>query len=460
MNKLGTIRKLYKGKKVLIVGLGKSGAAAFDLISHVGAEISVYDTRDIEWESPKLFKTLQALGVRCFLNGAPVQGDAWDWLIMSPGVSPDQPFIRAAVSAGARFTGDLELAWLIRPGDVIAITGTNGKTTTTSLTGAIYKNAGILSAVTGNIGVPVIETAMSARGGTKMIVEVSSFQLETIHDFVPEIAVFLNLTPDHLDRHKNLTAYGIAKARIFKNQSKDNFLIYNFDDPHVRALAAQSNAQQIPFSRLETRDVGAFVRDGQIVLRDGAAEHVLIAASELRIPGLHNLENALAAAAAAFCGGIPVGTIAQTLRSFNGVAHRLEPVAEIDGVRFVNDSKGTNPDAAIKAVEAVSGGIVLIAGGYDKQADYSAFVRSFKGKVRHLILLGQTAEAIRTAAAAEGFTDVSIVDDMGSCVRLGFELAEPGDTVLLSPACASWGMYSNFEARGDHFKEQVSRLSI
>jgi UDP-N-acetylmuramoylalanine--D-glutamate ligase len=258
-----------------------------------------------------------------------------------------------------------------------------------------------------------------------------------------------------------MATYGAMKARITENQTQEDFLVYNADDPETVKIISQSKASLMPFSRLsEPEGAAAFVRDEKIVLRgrDGA-EHIICGIKELRIPGMHNLENALAAAACAFCGGIDAEVIAKVLREFKGVEHRMELAGVIDGVRFVNDSKGTNPDASKKALDAVDGGIILIAGGYDKHADFAEFIRYFGGRVKHLLLMGETKEKIRQAAEAEGFTQVTVLEDLPACVRLGFEIAKKGDTVLLSPASASWDMYKSYEERGKHFKEIVTSIS-
>ncbi|MDR3364931.1 MAG: UDP-N-acetylmuramoyl-L-alanine--D-glutamate ligase, partial [Clostridiales Family XIII bacterium] len=281
---------------------------------------------------------------------------------------------------------------------------------------------------------------------------------ETTERFRPRIAAFLNLTPDHMDRHKSMENYAAAKAKVFANQGAGDVLVYNADDERVAALAEKALSKKIPFSRQKTFATGAFAQGGQIVFADAGKTVFVIGADELRIPGAHNLENALAAVAIAFAAGIDPAVTAETLGLFKGVEHRLEIVATIGGVRFVNDSKGTNPDAAIKAVEAIGRDIILIAGGYDKNADFTDYIRAAKGRVRQLLLLGATAEKIKACAEAEGLTEITMAGGMGEAVRLGFELARPGDTVLLSPACASWDMYSCFEERGAHFKEKVCEL--
>ncbi|MDR1953259.1 MAG: UDP-N-acetylmuramoyl-L-alanine--D-glutamate ligase [Clostridiales Family XIII bacterium] len=451
--------RVYKNKKVLIVGLGKSGVAALELMSAFGADVAVYDAKDLEREAPQICERVRTLGARAFLNGETPPGEGWDYVVASPGVPLGLPIIESAVTNGAVLTGDLELAYELGNGEFIAITGTNGKTTTTTLVGEIFKQAGIDSAVTGNIGQPVIDAARTAENDCVFITEVSSFQLETINRFRPKISAILNITPDHLDRHGTMEHYAAVKARVFENQGEDDYLIYNLDDETVRRLAESSRAINIPFSVTRSLDRGAFVENDRIVLTNGFGRRLeLMYAKSLRIPGVHNLENALAAAAIAYFGGVVPLRITSALATFQGVEHRLEPVAIVDGVHFVNDSKGTNPDAAMRAIDAMEPHIVLIAGGYDKHADFHPFIRRCRGKVSHLLLMGQTAETIRRAAEDEGFTSVMICGGMEECVERGFELAEPEDTVLLSPACASWDMYTCFEERGEHFKRVVEAL--
>jgi UDP-N-acetylmuramoylalanine--D-glutamate ligase len=461
------MKSRYAGKKVLIVGMGKSGAAAMKAFARAGASVTVYDAKDIEWGDRELFTRITELDIPRYFNGAEPESEGWDYLVKSPGVPPDLPFIAAAVKNGATLLSDLDPAYELADGDFIAITGTNGKTTTTTLVGEMYEAAGAPCAVTGNIGVPVIETVGKAAPGTVFITEISSFQLEDAREFRPKVAAILHLTPDHLDRHGTMENYGAAKAKVFAYQTKDDYLVYNADDAAVTQLVGEARSRHFPFSRMKELATGAMVRDGRLVIADpgrsvaqaGGGVIDLIAVGELRIPGAHNVENALAAAAIAYCGGIAPKVIAASLRSFRGVEHRMEHVATIDGVNFVNDSKGTNPDASLKAIEASKPGILLIAGGYDKQSDFRPFVRAFGGKVKHLLLMGATAERFKAEAEAEGFTNATICKDMGACVRLGFELATPGDTVLLSPASASWDSYACFEERGDHFKKVVDDLS-
>ncbi|MDR1573057.1 MAG: UDP-N-acetylmuramoyl-L-alanine--D-glutamate ligase [Clostridiales Family XIII bacterium] len=447
-------------KKLLIVGLGKSGLAAARAAKALGAALWGYDAKGRDAlcaDAAALF----GAGERLYAGGdAPGREAVFDALVLSPGVPTDLPFIARARESGTEILGEIELAYRIGGGRYIAVTGTNGKTTTTTLIGEICKGAGRKTEVVGNIGIPAVSRAPAPTDAeTLMVAELSSFQLETIRDFRPAVSVLLNITPDHLDRHKTPENYTAAKARIYMNQDASDRFVVNRDDAAAFALSEGCKASVFPFSRRRRLDVGAFVSDGQICVRGASGEEVrLCGTDELRIPGAHNTENALAAAAAAFCVGIPAADIARALRRFEGVAHRLELVDVKGGVRFVNDSKGTNPDSSIKAVEATAPGILLIAGGYDKHADFDAFVASFGGKVKRLLLMGATAEKIRDAAFACGFRDVTLCADMEACVTAGFRAARPGDTVLLSPACASWDMYACFEERGEHFKQCVRGL--
>lgn len=451
-------KKELKDKRVLVAGLGRSGEAAVRALCGLGADVTAYDG-NAEYElSDEFGRFLSENEIRCGFGGVPdVSG--FDMLVLSPGVPTDLPFIIEAEENGVEIIGELEAAYRYGKGRYIAITGTNGKTTTTTLVGEIFKNAGRKTEVVGNIGVPVIAKAMEADDDTWLVCEVSSFQLETTDTFRPEVSAILNLTPDHIDRHKTMENYGLAKARIFMNQDKDNYLVINFDDKVCFSLAKNSDATIVPFSRKDPMLFGAYVHDDKIAVRGSEGEITeLCGIDELIIPGTHNLENALAAAAISYFAGIEPDVIADTLRTFRGVEHRIESCGEIDGVKFVNDSKGTNPDAAIKAIEAIDGDIVIIAGGYDKGSQYEKFVDAFDGKVKHAVLLGATAVKIKDACERAGFTNTIILKDMDDCVSEAYRLAKKGDTVLLSPACASWDMYPNFEERGRDFKQCVDSL--
>lgn len=448
-----------KNKKILIVGFGKSGIAAMEAMEQLGAEVYVQDSKSEDKVDSRLIERLKKSGIKYYFGRKPEDMSIFDMLILSPGVPPGLEFIQQAKAAGAEIAGELEIAYRIGEGNYVAITGTNGKTTTTSLVGEIFQKAGKTAYVVGNIGVAVISKALIAEEDSWMITETSSFQLETVSKFKPVVSALLNLTPDHLDRHKTMENYGLAKAKIFENQDENDYLVINYDDKLCYDLAKECKATVVPFSRMEELSFGAFVKDDYIVIKDQNGKLTRFCRTdELSIPGDHNLENVLAATAIAYFSGLDSESITAALIEFQGVEHRIEFCGEIDGVRFVNDSKGTNPDASIKAVQAVKGGIVLIAGGYDKGSSYDELIEAFDGKVKHMMLLGKTAPIIKSTAERHGFTNCIMAKDMEECVREGFRLAESGDTVLLSPACASWGMYTNFEKRGEHFKECVKNL--
>ncbi len=448
-----------KDKKVLVVGLGKSGIAAAEAMIKLQADVHVQDSKTEDAVDAGQLAYLKENNVTCYFGETPADMAQFDMLVLSPGVPPELAFIQEAKNAGAEVIGELEVAYRFGKGQYVALTGTNGKTTTTTLVGEIFEKSGRETHVVGNIGVAVVSKSLDVDDEAWMVTETSSFQLETICDFKPVVSAVLNLTPDHLNRHKTMENYGAAKARVFENQDENQYLVINYDDKVCYALAEDCKAKVVPFSRLEELDFGAFVKDGYIVIKNEQGELIRFCRTEdLNIPGAHNLENALAAAAVAYFAGIDAEVITKALVEFQGVEHRIEFCGEVDGVRFVNDSKGTNPEASIKAIDAMKGGVVLIAGGYDKGSTFDELIEAFNGKVKHMVLLGKTAPMIKETAEKHGFTASVIVEDMEQCVNEGFRLAEKGDTVLLSPACASWDMYSSFEQRGEHFKECVKKL--
>lgn len=445
-------------KHVLVVGMGMSGIAAAEALRKAGESVDTYDKKENP-EFPVVSKDGKAV---------------YDQLIMSPGVPLSLPFVQEAKEAGSEIIGELELAYRMGNGTYYAITGTNGKTTTTALTGEIFKAAGRKTEVVGNIGVSVISKAVDASEDTCLVTECSSFQLDTTADFRPHVAAILNLTPDHIDRHGSAENYYQAKLKIAKNMVLGDFFVYNADDPETASHMDnfKTGATLVPFSRKTELPFGVFVRKNVIYVRDSGLVHnnggnrflqetEICKTSEIYIPGNHNLENALAAVGVAYFAGIEPAVIKETLRTFRGVEHRLEYAGAIDKIRFVNDSKGTNPDAAIKAVEATKGDIYLIAGGYDKGSSYEEFIASFGKKVKGLYLMGVTAPAIRKTAEEAGFTAITMCKDMKDCVEKAYSDAKAAGkdaTVLLSPACASWDMYNHFEERGEDFKENAKRL--
>lgn len=448
-----------RNKKVLVVGLGKSGIAAAQAMLRLSAEVSIQDSKKEENIDGQLLAFLKGKGVTCYFDRVPSDMSQFDMLILSPGVSPELSFIKEAQKAGVEIIGELEIAYRIGHGRYAAITGTNGKTTTTTLVGEIFKAAKRKTYVVGNIGVAVISASMDAEEDAWLVTETSSFQLETTRYFKPAVSAILNLTPDHLNRHHTMEAYGAAKAKIFANQREDGYLVINYDDKTCYALAKNCKAKIVPFSRKEQLPFGTFVKDGQIVIKIENGDIIEICGTdELLIIGSHNLENALAAAAICYFAGIDPKIIGDTIRTFSGVAHRLEYCGSVDGVKYYNDSKGTNVDAAVTAIRAIEKNILLIAGGDAKGQEFDEFVKEFDGSVKKLILLGRDGHLIQEAAEKIGFTDIVSCKNMDECVRTAAQTAQPGDTVLLSPACASWDMYDNFEQRGEHFKQCVSGL--
>ncbi len=448
----------WRGCRVLVVGLGKSGVAAAKVLAAKGAEVTVTDIKPAEALGGPLGE-LAGLPVRVVAGHYPeVGGDRFDLVIQSPGVPLHIPPLAQAREAEIPIWSEIELAFAWVQGPVVAITGTNGKTTTTALTGQIFQDAGRRTVVAGNIGVPLVQETVQAVPGTVFVVEVSSFQLECTRQFRPQVAVILNITPDHLDRHGTMEAYIQAKARIFALQQSSDWAVLNYDDPVVRSLANQVPGRVLFFSRENQLPEGVFVRDGEITVRLGDRDTVICRSADVRLRGAHNLENALAAVAASWVMGIAPDNIAHTLATFPGVPHRLEQVGELNGVKFINDSKATNPDAAIKALDAFTLPLVLIAGGRNKGSDFSPFAAKIKEKVKAVVLVGEAREAIGQALADIGFEAVYPCDTFAGAVHTAARLAEPGDVVLLSPACASWDMFNNFEERGDLFRHLVGEL--
>ena len=440
-------------EKVLIAGLGRSGFACAGLMADE-ADVSVWDAKSESNFDPEAIKGLRDIGIKTYFEKLPEEH--FDRLVLSPGISPKLDWIKSMEASGCFVSGEIEESFARCAGTFFAITGTNGKTTVTSLVGEIVKAAGIDCCVCGNIGLPVSAKVPQAGPDTIMVTEISSFQLETAHTFSPHVSAILNLSPDHLDRHGSYEEYVRVKSRIFRNQTEGDYFVYNAQDEILCDLIKDVPCEAVPFSSAKELEKGAFVRDGEIVVKDGEIT-ALCKTSELKIPGKHNLENALAAAAVCWFGGIPAEAISKGLKSFAGVEHRIEFVREINGVRYVNDSKGTNPDASIKAVEATDTPILLIAGGYEKNSDFSELIACFDGRVKELLLIGATAERFAQCAMSLGYPKehVHFAKDMKECVSLASELAQSGDTVLLSPASASWDMYKNFEERGNDFKSIV-----
>jgi UDP-N-acetylmuramoylalanine--D-glutamate ligase len=445
-----------KGKRILVVGAGKSGLAVSHFLAGKGAFAVLADSNIPPCPSGEL-EQLEGAGVVLSLGGYPeVRSHTFDMVVLSPGVPLTEEPAKSAMKYGIALTGELELAYLFATAPIVAITGTNGKTTTTTLIGEIFKKAGRETLVGGNIGLPLV-TEVERYGPEAVIVaEVSSFQLETIRSFKPRVAVILNITPDHLDRHGNMAGYTATKARIFENQGAGDYTVLNYDNPQTAGLGDSTCGRKIFFSTRQIIKPGVYVKDGEIMSDLDGSPEAICRAAEIGIPGAHNLENALAAVAATKVAGVGNDIIAGVLREFKGVSHRLEFVAEINGVKYINDSKGTNPDASIKALEAYTEPVVLIAGGKNKGSDFGEFAAKVKERVRVLVVLGQSAELIADAARAKGFDNIQKADDFEEAVVLAHQAARDGEIVLLSPACASWDMFKSYEERGDLFKKIVS----
>lgn len=447
-----------KGKTFLVVGTGISGLAALKLLKKKEADVILFDSNakltreEIEEKLPERLEFDLILGE---LSERVL--DRIDIAVLSPGVPTDLPFVQNLQDRKIPVWGEIELAYQFSKGRLFAITGTNGKTTTTALTGEIMKTYYDSVFVVGNIGLPYTEYALDMTDDSVTVAEISSFQLETIHEFKPEISAILNITPDHLNRHHTMECYIETKGYIAKNQTKDNVCVLNYEDEHLQKLAKELPADVFWFSSERTLERGIWLEGDTIVYCD--TERIPVCTiHEMNLLGKHNYENVMAAIAITMHAGVPLDCIKKAIKEFQAVEHRIEFVKEVKGVKYYNDSKGTNPDAAIKAVEAMVSPTVVIGGGYDKESSYEEWIDSFRDKVKCLVLLGQTREKIAKAAKDAGFTNIIMVDSLEEAVKVSSEQAEAGDAVLLSPACASWGMFKNYEERGRLFKEYVHEL--
>ena len=445
-----------KDKRVLVVGLGKSGVASALFLKAHGARVTVSDTKsgdELRNEIPVLLDhgiTVETggHGERTFRGQ--------DLIVVSPGVPVDAPLLVQARSLGEAVIGELELAAQFLPGPIVAITGSNGKTTTTTLTGEILAAAGMPALVGGNIGTPAIALAERAKTDTVIVLEVSSFQLETIQTFRPKVAVVLNVTPDHLDRHRTLEVYVDAKARIFENQRGEDFAVLNADDPICTTMAARTRAQLFWFRRQKEVQQGAWLRDGKILFRNGSQQREVMLVSEIPLKGAHNLENVLAAVCASALMGCAPEKIRQTVMDFKAVEHRLEFVTTIRGVDYYNDSKATNVDATIKALESFPSHIHLILGGKDKGSDYTVLNDLLRQRVKRVYTIGAAATKIESQIKG---VEVVHAETLDNALRKANALAQPGDVVLLAPACASFDQFKSYEHRGRVFKEIVRGLA-
>ncbi len=444
-----------RGKRVLVVGLAKTGVATSLFCAARGAEVTATDARR-ENEVGDAIVQLRAAGVNLELGGH--REDTFlrqDLIVPSPGVPADAPLLRAARAKGVTIWSEIELAGRFMNGRLIGITGSNGKTTTTSLIEHILKNAGFPTILAGNIGTPLISRIEQTNDDTVTVAELSSFQLELIETFRPNISVFLNLTPDHLDRHHTFEEYGAAKARIFRNQKEADSAVLNADDP-ASTPYAPTRPQVYWFSRKQRVAQGAFVRDNQIVFRQNGEEMAVLKLQEIPLVGAHNVENVLAAVTTTRIAGANPAAIAKGVRSFAGVEHRLEFVAEVGGVRYFNDSKATNVDATLKALDAFPGRILIILGGKDKGSDYTVLRKLLREKAILALLIGAAADKIEKQI--EGSVAIEGAGTIERAVEIASHAARPGDVVLLAPACASFDQFQNFEHRGRVFKDLVHQL--
>ena len=448
-----------KNKKVLVFGTGISGIAAVNLLEDQGACPVLFDG-NTQLKEADVREKLPA-GSKAEIIIGDLSEDMMSELalvVLSPGVPTDLPLVNQLRNKGLKIWGEIELAYEFSKGDVLAITGTNGKTTTTSLLGAIMQHAKESAFIVGNIGIPYTQIAEETKENSVTVAEISSFQLETIEQFRPKVSAILNITPDHLNRHHTMEEYIRVKELITENQQKEDTCVLNYEDEILREFGKTLHCQVIFFSSLRTLERGIYLNGEMIEYNDGTKITEICSVKELNLPGRHNYENVCAAVAMALAYGISLEDIRYVLVRFKAVEHRIEYVTEVNGVVYYNDSKGTNPDAAIKGIQAMDRPTLLIGGGYDKDSAYEEWINAFDGKVRYLELLGQTREKIAKAAKACGFEDIVMVDSLEEAVHFCAEHANPGDAVLLSPACASWGMFPNYEVRGKMFKELVYQL--
>ncbi len=437
-------------KNVVVVGLGKSGLAAYELLNKMGANVCLYDGKeDLD---------ISGYDVPVYLGSIPEDVlVTLDCAVFSPGVPLTISLAEALREKNIPIIGEIELAFLMEKGTVMGITGTNGKTTTTTLVGEIMKAYNKETFVVGNIGNPYTKEVEKSTERSVTVAEISSFQLETIDTFCPKVSAVLNITPDHLNRHKTMECYINTKLDITKNQSREELCVLNYEDDVLRTRASSLPCRVAFFSSKQKIQNGLYQNEEKDIV-DGATGEVLMNMSESSIPGDHNCENIMAAILMTREMGVPMDTIIKAVKSFQAVEHRVEYVKTVAGVEYYNDSKGTNPDAAIKGIQSMSRPTVLIGGGYDKGGEFDEWIQAFDGKVKKLLLMGETKEKIAETAERNGFTEYELVDSLEQAVKRAAELAVDGDAVLLSPACASWDMFDSYEQRGCMFKDFVKNL--
>ena len=450
-----------QNKTVLVIGTGKSGIGAAGLLSKAGAKTILFDSNEkLDVEALKE-KTAGISSLQLVTGTLPLElEEQVELLVVSPGVPIDSDMVVSFEKRGIPVWGEIELAYAFSKGEVIAITGTNGKTTTTTLVGEIMSAYKPSVFVVGNIGNPYTDIAMDTREDSVVVAEISSFQLETIHTFAPKVSAILNITPDHLNRHHTMECYVETKERIASNQTKADVCVLNYEDAYTGTFGERCPAKVVFFSSKRELSDGLFLQGEEIMLAENGKAQKLMNIHEMNLVGLCNVENVMAAIAICRAMDVPMDVILATVRQFKAVEHRIEFVATKNGVDYYNDSKGTNPDAAIQGIRAMTKPTILIGGGYDKQSEYDEWIENFDGKVKALVLIGQTRDKIAECARKHGVSNIILADTFEEAFRICVENAVPGDAVLLSPACASWGMFPNYEVRGKMFKEMVYNYSV
>lgn len=448
-----------QGKKIIVAGSGISGIGAVKLLARLHADIVLYDgnekltKEEVQEKLPEGVKAEIVLGklTKEALSGAEI-------MVVSPGIPVQAPCVEQARDAGLMIWGEIELAYQSSRGMLAGITGTNGKTTTTALTGEILKSFYKSTFVVGNIGIPYTSVALDMTEESVTVAEISSFQLETVWEFAPKVTAILNITPDHLNRHKTMENYIAVKESITKNQKPGDTCVLNYEDEVLREFGRKLPLQVVFFSSKRELEKGLYLDGGMITYRTETEQIPVVKVSEMQLVGNHNVENVMAAVAVTYAMGVPMEHIRETIKSFKAVEHRVEFVCEKHQVLYYNDSKGTNPDASIQAIRAMSRSTLLIGGGYDKKSEFDTYIDAFGGKIKYLVLIGATRDKIAKTAREKGFTNIIMADSLKEAVEICAAKAEPGDAVLLSPACASWDMFKSFEERGRLFKEYVNAL--
>lgn len=448
-----------QGKKVIVAGSGVSGIGAVTLLGRLGAKIILYDGNKALTKEEIRAKVPQGIELEIIIGDLTKEAlDGTEIFVVSPGIPRDTLCVKQAEEAGLTIWGEIELAYQASKGRLAAITGTNGKTTTTTLAGEILKSWYTSVFVVGNIGIPYTSIALDTKEDSITVAEISSFQLETVWEFAPEVSAILNITPDHLNRHKTMENYIAIKESITKKQKLGNVCVLNYEDKELRKFGETLEIPVIFFSSQRKLEQGFCLEGETIVYHTGKETIPFVRVSELQLVGSHNVENVMAAAAITYVMGVPLKYICQAIKDFKAVEHRVEFVRNKNNVLYYNDSKGTNPDASIQAIRAMVRPTLLIGGGYDKQSEFDTYIDAFQGKIKYLVLLGATKDKIAKTAKDKGFHNIILTGSLKEAVKVCYEKAEPGDAVLLSPACASWDMFQSYEERGKLFKEYVNSL--